>query len=383
MPKFDRLIGLLGLLFTLNGLAVRATGQITLDEGYLPEAGDTAYFAIDHFPSGNIVITPGGKQQRWDFSYLQAPFANRSVWQPASKGRYATHFPDATLFRLLPSGIEAYFRKTSKGLSLLGHYGPAPFQWGIEGKTTYDPPLVIRTTPLRYGDTHQYETQTVLAVSTEGMLRSLFQGLPISPDSLRLEIALERQDEVDAFGWMTIPGGIHEVLRQQRRTTPTYRLLGKIGNSLWQDLTALAPEQLLPTPEIDLRYYYFASDQIDPIAVIHADPTSETVQQVQFAGEQARLQMVDANSQRPNLFAYPNPAIVNVKFSFINLPPGNYTVKIFNLLGIEEWSKTYSIQGDTTEKISIAPLKKGTYLYSLTNDRGKTIITKRLMIVKP
>ncbi|MCB0598025.1 MAG: T9SS type A sorting domain-containing protein, partial [Phaeodactylibacter sp.] len=68
---------------------------------------------------------------------------------------------------------------------------------------------------------------------------------------------------------------------------------------------------------------------------------------------------------------------------FTNLAPGRYKLKIHNILGIEEWRKTYQISGNHTEKVDISSLRKGTYLYSLVDDRGKTITTRRLIVVRP
>lgn len=83
------------------------------------------------------------------------------------------------------------------------------------------------------------------------------------------------------------------------------------------------------------------------------------------------------------MYAFPNPAIVNVRFEFTNLIPGNYKVSIFNILGAEVWKNYYYISGQRIEKVDISNLRKGTYLYSLQDDRGKTIATKRLVVVRP
>ena len=36
-----------------------------------------------------------------------------------------------------------------------------------------------------------------------------------------------------------------------------------------------------------------------------------------------------------------------------------------------------------TIKLDISKLRKGTYLYSLTDAKGKTIATRRLMVIRP
>ena len=89
------------------------------------------------------------------------------------------------------------------------------------------------------------------------------------------------------------------------------------------------------------------------------------------------------NTGRADIFAYPNPAINNVRINFLNITPGNYTFRIFNILGKEVVNKQYNINGDHTIGIDIDTLQKGTYLYNLTDARGKVLKTKRLMVIRP
>jgi hypothetical protein len=67
----------------------------------------------------------------------------------------------------------------------------------------------------------------------------------------------------------------------------------------------------------------------------------------------------------------------------MNLPSGIYKVKILNILGVELWSKSYDVQGDFMAQVDISKLRKGTYLYSLVSESGKTISTKRLIVMRP
>jgi len=84
------------------------------------------------------------------------------------------------------------------------------------------------------------------------------------------------------------------------------------------------------------------------------------------------------------VLAYPNPAIFDVRFEFMNLKPGTYQLKIYNLLGVAVLDTSYHIKsGSQVEKMDVSELRKGTYLYSLVGPDGKTIATKRLIIIRP
>ena len=83
------------------------------------------------------------------------------------------------------------------------------------------------------------------------------------------------------------------------------------------------------------------------------------------------------------VYAFPNPAIVNVRFEFSNLPKDTYNLTIYNIIGEQLWNKRYSIDRNLMDKVDVSFLRKGTYLYSLSNAEGRIITTKRLVIVRP
>ena len=68
----------------------------------------------------------------------------------------------------------------------------------------------------------------------------------------------------------------------------------------------------------------------------------------------------------------------------MNVPSGKYDLKIYNILGVEVWSQNYQFQNATdTVLLDVSDFKKGTYLYSLVNQKGKRIATRRLIILRP
>jgi hypothetical protein len=120
-----------------------------------------------------------------------------------------------------------------------------------------------------------------------------------------------------------------------------------------------------------------------PVAEVFMGNQGNNPAQVTYVANSAISNLRPIEQSRPGVYAYPNPAIVNVRFDFTNLPRDTYTLRIYNILGIEEWSQRYSISGNHTEKVNISALRKGTYFYSLTNSQGRTIVTHRLIVVRP
>lgn len=359
--------------------------QPTITSESFPHAGDTLLTAIDNLPAGNY-ITGSGPAQAWDFTTLQSPFPRRTPLRPAMQGPGSYNFPGASFYAGAGDNLAAYYRASNTKLELLGFYGADPLGLGVESATFYQPPLVQQRAPLKYLDNNSAQSNLSLAFSTDDLPAGVLDNLPITPDSLRIRLNIQRSDVADAWGVLTIPGGIYDVLREKRTEVRETRLDAKIGFFGWQDITDIAI-QALGLPQLGalttVSYYYFSNEAIEPVAVVVANEEETQVQRVEYKANSVATNVQNVEALKPGVWAFPNPAIVNVRFEFTNLPKGKYKLRILNILGIEEWSKSYVINGNYTEKIDISALRKGTYLYSLMDERGKTVTTRRLIVVRP
>ncbi|MCB9037367.1 MAG: T9SS type A sorting domain-containing protein [Lewinellaceae bacterium] len=372
-------------LFFAVFFSTAAQAQATITNESFPVAGDTLFTAVDNLPAGNYITGSGGGQS-WDFTTLQSPFPRRTLLLPAMQGPGSYAFPSATYYASINPSLVAYYRVSSSKVELLGFYGQDPLGLGVESPSRFDPPVVQQRAPLNYLDMNESQANLSLAFSANDLPAGVLNNLPITPDSLRIRLNIQRSDVVDAWGSLTIPGGIYDVLREKRTEVRETRLDAKIGFFGWQDITDIAIQALnIPElgPQTTVNYYYLSNEAIEPIALVVANESETQVQRVEYKANNIVSNVQSVDALKPGVWAYPNPAIVNVRFEFTNLAPGRYKLKIHNILGIEEWRKTYQISGNHTEKVDISSLRKGTYLYSLVDDRGKTITTRRLIVVRP
>ena len=364
------------------------TAQITVTNTGFPEAGDTLITAVDNLPSG-IQITAGGGDQTWDFSSLQAPFSRRVIYGEAMDGSAGSSFPNATLVANIVEGAEGYFEITGSTVELIGLFGADPLDLGLEILTRFDPSVTERRAPMNFFDVNQTESALLLPFSTDDLPGGILDQLPITPDSLRIRIATERLDVVDAWGNLTIPDGTYDVLREKRTEIRETRLDAKLGFLDWQDITDLAIASLPDEgaeflgEDTTITHNYFADGIKEAIAVVTLNNEETTALSVEFKSDDITTSVQNANALQPGVYAFPNPATVNVRFEFSNLEPGNYDLKLFNIVGAEVWSDRLYINGSRAIKIDISRLKKGTYLYNLINDNGKTLTTRRLIVLRP
>jgi len=373
-----------GLIFILL-ITSYATAQITVTNSTFPQTGDTLLTAIDNLPSG-VSITPSGGDQAWIFAGLQAPFNRSTALKPATQGPGAFAFPNADYYSTFEENVVAYYRNTATSVEMLGLYGEDPLGFGVQTASRFEPSVPVRRAPMEFLDVSQVEYDISVALDADDLPAAILDNFPITPDSLRVRANVNRLDVVDAWGTLTIPGGIYDVLREKRTEYREVRLDAKVGIFDWYDVTDIALE-FLPLEDLGqdtaITYHYFSNEAIEPIAVVEVNNDETSVQRVEFKANTITSSLQTIETPRSGVYAFPNPAIVSARFEFTNLPKGNYKLKLLNILGMQVWSRSYFINGNHTEKVDISALRKGTYLYSLSDERGNVITTRRLVVVRP
>ena len=364
------------------------SAQISLTNAVFPQPGDVLKTTNGTNLEG-VVMTSGGDNQTWDYSQINVEGLNEDMFIDPSEGLNVGAYPNATLL-ISGQGGESYFKTNDNTFEFLGFAGGDPTGFGIELITHFQPALIESRAPLNYLDLHTYGSETNIPFSADALPGGFLDSLPIAPDSLRIRNILDRTDLVDAWGTITIPGGTYDVIRLKRVEYIETRLDIKLGGLPWLDVTDQFGDFGGGTGGMDffgidttVTYSYLSNESKEPIAVFSLDGKESFVENATF--KSLLVNPVDETKEtlNPNLYAFPNPAINEVKFEFSNLKKGNYDLKIFNILGLEVYGQSYAISGSKTVKIDISRLRKGTYLYSLLDEKGKAITTKRLIVIRP
>jgi hypothetical protein len=223
---------------------------------------------------------------------------------------------------------------------------------------------------MNYGDSHSLNSAAVLPIASADLPQEFLDTLPLKFDSLRLRLATQRVDVVDAWGEMKIPNAgisqIFEVLREKRVEIRELRLDIKISILPWQDITDLFGESLsFLGKDTITSYHFFSNDVKEPIAVVTMNNDESAPSNVVFKADDITSNVRNIGIDKANLFVYPNPAFADVRFEFINMESGQYRLKVFNILGVQVWEKAYHLGGAKTVREDFSKLKKGTYLYCI------------------
>jgi hypothetical protein len=370
------------LFLTLFGGAL--LGQISLDDSYFPVPGDTLRTVTALNPSGISITDPGGNQS-WDLSMLAAETVLERPVTAAAAGQGSSAFPTATVLVQQNNGAEGYYLSTANSFSIVGYFGVDPLGQGLEVSAPFNPPYVERWAPLDFLDLYENEAALEFDAAVEDIPGNLFEGLDITPDSIRLAVTTDRTDLVDAWGSLTIPGGTYEVLRERRLEYREIRLFAKIGGLPWIDITDIALAAL-PIEELGrdttTSYFFWSDEAREPIAVITTNASGE-VQAVTYKYNEEVSTAPARPLAEPGVRAYPNPAINWVQFAFTDIPAGQYRLEIYNVLGVRVWSQDYQLAGDQQERVSLSGLRPGLYIYALSTPGGQRLATRRLLVGRP
>lgn len=375
---------ILPLILLLSTLSLSA--QISLESSdYFPALGDTLRTATDTAPVG-IEITASGGGQKWNFASLQAGFSLERVVEDASTGDSAESFPVANQLFEQVDGGEGYYLATESTYSIVGFAGMDPLGQGIEVVSPFNPPYVERWAPLNFFDLNDHESALTVAFAADDIPGNIFEDLPISPDSIRVRVATERTDLVDAWGTLVIPGGSYDVLREKRTECRDIRLDAKIGVFPWTDITDIALE-FLPIDQLGadtlVTYSFWSDTAKEAIAVINSDPTGTIVETVTYKSDEVVSSVQNVSEREPEVYIYPNPAIVQARFEFTNLPADQYELEIFDVAGRSVYSKSMFMNEYHLETLNVTRFRKGVYLCVLRNQAGKKFAVRRLLVTTP
>ena len=376
------------LILILSGF-LNAFGQITITNSVFPKAGDTLVTDIDVIPDG-VMITAPGPDQQWMFDRLNRIISASAEVKDASEGSVSQNFPSADLVLVFETGVERYYRVRPDRIEEIGYTGIDPVFSVIQLVAYYRQPYIIQRAPLNYGDMNTSQSQLLFPYAYDDIPDSITSQfpLPISPDSVRLNLSINRQDEVDGWGTLEIPGGTFNVLREKRVEIRNSLVEAKvIGFGGWFDITAtirtILPDSAVLENDTVITYNFFSDMSTEPIAVVTTDAEDE-VMRVDFKSIDKMGTPVFTPSQGPlDIHVSPNPTLGRCLFEFDNLPAGDYSLQVINILGVKIWEKEFEAFGDISLPADLSGLRKGTYLYSLKTGKGSTLKTKRLIILNP
>lgn len=332
-------------------------------------AEDTAYYAREYHPEHNLLLQ-SGPAQIWDFRSLRAPYA-------------------------LSRKIVLSGEKNTTGQLLNGNQADAILQ--LNGSTSAivqvieDNP-VCKEEKLTYtltpaykpffkgvmGESYTYRGKMVASFPWPKHINCNYTP-PRLPDSCRITYSITEEILVDGEGTLYLPTEINPAYRQRVSIKRAAKVEISYG-PIWKDVTLQVPGiRLLTTQDL---YRYVSSDMGMLLADVLMNENDQP-ERIEFKTHPIATRIFSEEPDKPDVYAFPNPSFDIVRFQLTDLTFGKYKIKIFNILGtlIREL-EVYVDDPRKTVSMDLGDLQRGTYLYRLQDSHGRTIKTKRVVLIQ-
>ena len=369
-------------------LSTAVTAQITLTTDYFPAAGDTLVYAVAPGDFTIDLLTPGAERQ-WNFGSQVAVDTQFQIVRPYDGN---PDFPDADLVVPIDRQNIGYYALTDTTYELIGIQGLLDDVFpGFTFDAPIDPARPQRRAPLQYEAVYAATTVNTVAVDQDSLPQEAirqFGSLLSSVDSVRLVSTSVRDDVVDAYGTLTINGETFDVLRERRTETVTTVAEVK-APLLGPDYVDITTAAVLQEPDLGdflgeqgptTTYYYWTNTQKAAVAIVTVDENG-TPTRMTFTPGDATNSLSPTLLPQAQVRVYPNPARNWTTFEVSGLDLGTYTLRVINMLGREVIRQELRPSGEVAKTtVDVSQLPRGPYIYSLTNERGRLLTTRRLLI---
>lgn len=369
-------------------LTCSLSGQFTLTADYFPVVDDTLKFTVadSAFAAGFDVQAEGGADLDW---FLGNPVGSRDFNEPVDAAN-DPDFPDATI-RILTNGVtESFYRVSETSFDLVGVKTSFDLLPNFLIATPVTPARAVRRAPLTTGATFSGVTENAVTLSPDsipaevlGEIGDALEGV----DSLRITTISTRSDEVDAHGTVRLGDNFYPVLREKRTESVFIRLEVRTLPLPWIDVTGsitiLNPDlgALLGQQAVTVNYLFWAQDSKEPIVDVTTDEETGQVLRMTYKRAETSTSTGGPGIRQARVRVFPNPATDLATFEVDGLTPGNYSLQLIDMVGRRVARRNFSPLGNQTRlNLDVSDLPTGLYLYTLRNERGRTITTKRLQV---
>ena len=332
---------------------------------------DTIYYAKEYLPDHFLNTFPG-PAQTWDFRSLKAPYSisTRIVMSTERDGKTYANLvnglqTDATMLLAgktsqIIERIETNPVCTGNKLNFKVIPAYKPFFTGVLGEH----------------NTYRGRMSTVFAWPRN---MSCVWTPPQLPDSCRITYTIHEEIVVDGEGVMYLPTEVMSALRQRVHIKRAAQVEVKYGLT-WRDVTTQVPGIRLITNTEYLRFVSAATGL--KLVEIELEDGDQPVC-IEFKTHPLVTRVFTEEPVRPDIFAYPNPSYDIVRFQLSDLVSGKYKLRIFNILGVPVKEVDVDVnESRKTIAIDLSEMQLGTYLYRLQDSNGRTIKTKRVVLIQ-
>ncbi|MBX2816594.1 MAG: T9SS type A sorting domain-containing protein [Saprospiraceae bacterium] len=346
----------------------------------IPDPGDTLYYLTDELPD-RLRLGSKGPRQFWNFNGLEAPYLQMMQVEEASAGVFYERYPSSDLVMIDQDGNEQYFALNGAQIDLLGGTHNF-FKGNAHHFSFFKGGIPEMLSDLQFGDQRNFETTYECVLTRTEIPEYLVEHFDGIIQAVKIEADMSRSIAADAWGTLLVPLGQYDVLRLHVEDQIDAQVFARTEESAaWTPVEGQVAERLIGSQR-KTHYSFHARDVAQPIATVFLDE-EDRARSVTFRVHPSQIEYYRLANPRQKIYAFPNPAIASVRLKLTNLDPGTYTVRFYNILGKPLLDKQVEFDRPQTLRLDLSSFAKGTYLYTLIDERGKKLVTKRIVVLKP
>ncbi len=336
----------------------QASGQITITSVDLMDVGDSANLAaVPEVPPG---FEPGapGPNQHWDFSALLMDTNHYLYFVDPATTPYAASFPTSNIaVEGMVDSAWAYTTKNSFVFQIDGLAGSYDIFEDVVAP--FEPPEILFSFPVNYLDSLEQTSIIDLTIPS-----------PEPPaDSVRLKVVTTVNSKIDAWGELTTPVWVGDVLR--------YRDLRITIDSSWVKLIGFWI-YLESNTTIAINYTYMANDVGYPVLQFDSDTAGSEYSSINY--------LLDTGVGEPDLYLsdgiifsiYPNPASTAI-YCIMQSADVEGLMSIYDMMG-REMDVIQISKGSNQYRVDVSGYPSG--LYHLMIKNGNSILGQKKFIVR-
>lgn len=366
--------------FVLLSGIFAAKAQTTITNSIFLAAGDTLIRSYTVATAGVTITPPASNAQNWNMSFLTTDATLLDSVRFASAGASFSSFPNTEIIVPAAGFGQGYVDVDTAAMTLVG---ASVDLMGLTFVSPYVNPQTLQTAPLVYGsqlnDTHSLRFATHVD-SVPGLRMLIDQlGLPVSPDSIRLNINGTSELIVDAFGDVTLFDSTYTVLRQKVKVinaTTIEAYVAAFGSGFWLDVTSTVAGQLpIPLNDTTFRYDFLREATKIPVVRINMDGTGTSIRDIEFKGynENTAVNRLDLKQ----ISVFPNPASDQITVNSLSISEP-FNIEIVDGMGRVVYKLTNL--NDSYTQINLSELPSGNFVILLSSEKGKLLAVEKISI---
>jgi hypothetical protein len=366
-------------LSIIMGISV-LKAQTTITNSIFLTAGDTLERSYTVATGGITITPPASNAQSWNMSFLTTDVTLLDSVRFASAGVSFSSFPSTEILLPVAGFGQGYVDVDATAMTMVGA------SIDLMGLTIVSPFVntqTLQTAPLSYGttlnDTHSLRFATHVD-SVQGLRMLIDQlGLPVSPDSIRLNINGTSELIVDAFGDVTLFDSTYTVLRQKVEVinaTTIEAYVAAFGSGFWLDVTSTIAGQLpIPLNDTAFRYDFLREGSKIPVVRINMDGTGASIRDIEFKGYNENTAINSLELKEITVFPNPANELISINTTEIN---ETFNVQILDAMGRVIYKATNL--NDKNVQVDASELPVGNFVLLLNSEKGKLLAVEKVSI---